>query len=192
MPVPHVAAWRQARRIGGIVLDALQHGSTRLLALFLASRAFVARQPLLQRGYEVCLGAQQHAPHEVGGGDARRALDDLEPPRGLDVAVAVLAIAVRGDVVAVDDVLAAVVGDPGERGDVGRFGDCARGPAAGLDGHDALVQAHHRRALVLEDGFVRVHTDQQLGAELASLQHGAGMACGSFYVRERQTGRQRK
>jgi hypothetical protein len=39
-----------------------------------------------------------------------------------------------------------------------------------------LVEAHHRGALVLEDGFVRVDAHEQLVAQLAGLQHGAGMA----------------
>ena len=42
-----------------------------------------------------------------------------------------------------------------------------------------LVQAHHRRALVFENGFIRVHADEELGAQLAGLQHGAGMALDS-------------
>ena len=42
-----------------------------------------------------------------------------------------------------------------------------------------LIQAHHGRALVLEDGLIRVHADEELGAQLAGLQHGAGMALDS-------------
>jgi hypothetical protein len=41
-----------------------------------------------------------------------------------------------------------------------------------------LIQTHHGRALVLEDGLVRVDTDEELGAQLAGLQHGTGMAWG--------------
>lgn len=176
MPVPHVAARGAASLVGGVVFDALQHGLARLQALGLAAGALVAGQALLERLDKVRLGAEQHAADEVGGGDAGGALDDLEALGLLDVAVAVLAVAVRGDVVAVDDVVAAVVGDPGQRGDVGGPGDGLGGPAAGLDGHDALVEAHHRGALVLEDGLVRVDADEQLGAQLAGLQHGAGMS----------------
>lgn len=195
MPVPHITAGRKACRVGGIVLDALQHLLACLQALQLSARALITRQPLLERLYEVRSRAQEHAAHQIGGRDARGALDYLEPAGRLDIAVAVLSVAVGGDVVAVHDVLAAVVGDPGQRGDIGGFGDGASRPAAGFDGHDTvswsahgasrgplwcapLVQAHHRGALVLEDGFVRVHADEQLVAQLAGLQHGAGMACG--------------
>jgi len=55
----------------------------------------------------------------------------------LDVAVAVFARAVGGDVVTVDDVAAAIVRDPGEGGNVGGVWDGVRGPAAGGGGGDA-------------------------------------------------------
>lgn len=137
MPIPHIAARRKTRLVGGVVFDALQHGLASLHALCLAAWAFVAGEPLLERLYKVRLGAEQHAAYEVGRGDARGALDHLEALCGLDVAVAVLAVAVGGDVVAVDDVVAAVVCDPGEGGDVGGLGDGFGGPATGFDGGDA-------------------------------------------------------
>ena len=197
MPVPHIATGGQASLVCDIVLDSLGHLRTRCLALFLATWAFLACQTLFQALYEVRFCAQQHATNEVGSRDSGGALDDLETAGGFDIAVAVLAAAVGGDVVAVHDVPAAVVGDPGERSDIGGFGNGAGCPAAGFDGSDAtkeasacaaggvqaggvpLIQAHHGGALVLEDGFIGVHADEELGAQLAGLQHGAGMALGS-------------
>jgi hypothetical protein len=44
-------------------------------------------------------------------------------------------------------------------------------------GSGPFVEAHHRRALVLEYGLVGMHANQQLGAELAGLKHGTSMAC---------------
>jgi hypothetical protein len=39
-----------------------------------------------------------------------------------------------------------------------------------------LGEGHDGGALVLEDGFVRVHANDELVAEAAGLQRGAGMA----------------
>lgn len=41
-----------------------------------------------------------------------------------------------------------------------------------------LFEVHDGGALVLEDGLVRVDADVELVAELAGLDHGAGMAWG--------------
>lgn len=71
----------------------------------------------------MCFRAQEHAAYEIRGRDAGRACDDFETAGALGVAVAVLAGGVGGDVVAVDDVVAAVVGYPGEGGYVGGVGD---------------------------------------------------------------------
>lgn len=95
------------------------------------------------------LGAQQHAAHEVGRRDTGCALDHLEPSGCLDIAVAVLSVAVGGDVIAVDDVLAAVVGDPGQRGYVGRPRDGFGGPSAGLDGGDTEIISYKGGAFVV-------------------------------------------
>ena len=67
--------------------------------------------------------AQQHTSHKIGCADARGTLDNLEATGFLDGTIAVFAIGIRGDVVAVNDVFAAVVGDPGERSYVRRMGD---------------------------------------------------------------------
>lgn len=80
----------------------------------------------------MCFCAEQHSAHEVGGGDAGGALDDLEAASFFDEAVAVVSVRVGGDVVAVDDVFAAVVGDVGELGYVGCVADGFGYPAAGI------------------------------------------------------------
>ncbi len=141
-------------------------------------------------------GAQQHAADEVGRRDARRALDHLEAVRRLDEAVAVLAAAVRRDVVAVDDVLAPEVADPVELRDIRGIRDGLRHPAAGVDGEDAWVcvlvtgagerggegrevpfcLVHHRGAFVLEDSLVGMDSHVELVAQLAGLHHGSGMS----------------
>ncbi len=136
-PEQHICA----RLLGGLICsvqpDPLAHSLASSAALGLGARALGAGEGALERADEVALGAQQHAADEVGRRDARRALDHLEAVRRLDEAVAVLAGAVRRDVVAVDDVLAPEVADPIELGDVGRVGDGLGGPAAGVNGEEA-------------------------------------------------------
>lgn len=58
--------------------------------------------------------AEEHAADEIGCGDSRGAFDDEEAVGSFDEAIAVLAAGVGGDIVAMNDVPAAVVGDPGE------------------------------------------------------------------------------
>lgn len=77
-------------------------------------------------------GAQQHSADQVGGGDARRPFDDLEPVCSLDKAVAVLSTAVGRDIITVYYVFAAEVSDPVQMGDVRRIGDGFRDPSAGI------------------------------------------------------------
>lgn len=83
------------------------------------------------------LGTQEHAADQVGGGDARGALDDLEAVGGLDEAVAILAIAIGGNVVTVHDVLAAVMANPVKLRDVWGVGDGLGHPAARIDSGDS-------------------------------------------------------
>lgn len=91
----------------------------------------------LERPYEVRPGAEEHAADKIGGGYPGGSLDDLETAGGLDKTVAVVTFRVGGDVVAVDDVLAAVVRDKGEGGDVGCVGDGFCDPATGVCCGDA-------------------------------------------------------
>jgi hypothetical protein len=86
----------------------------------------------------VRLCAEEHASDEIGGGDAGGALDDFEAAGGFDEAVAVVAVGVGGNVVAVDDVFAAVVGDEVEVGYVWGVGDGLGDPTAGICRGEAM------------------------------------------------------
>ena len=55
----------------------------------------------------------------------------------------------------------------------------AEGIGIGEGAQVPFLETHHGGTLVREDGLVRVDADQELGAQLAGLQHGAGMAYGS-------------
>lgn len=134
LPEPHIHAGLLGGRVGGVQAHALRHGRARRSALGVGAGALLAGERGCQRPDKVGLGAEEHAPDQVRGRDAGGALDHLEAVGRLDEAVAVLAAAVRGDVVAVHDVAAAKVRDPVERRDVGRVGHRTRDPAAGVDG----------------------------------------------------------
>jgi hypothetical protein len=84
---------------------------------------FLASELLLEGFDKVGFCAEKHATYEVSGGNAWGSLYDFEAACFFYEAVAVVSVAVGGDVVAVDDVFAAVVGDVGEGGDVGRVAD---------------------------------------------------------------------
>lgn len=114
LPLPDIDAGGFARLVSGVELHALQHSFSFSDTFLFGAVALLAGELLLKRLDEMCPGAQKHATDEVGGGDARRALNNLEPTRLLDEAVAVVSIAVGRDIVAVDDILAAVVSDVGE------------------------------------------------------------------------------
>lgn len=176
-PEPHLGAGRLARLVGRVQAHALHHGVALDPALLLGAVTFLADEHLLEGADEVGLGAQQHAADEVGGGDAGGALDDLEAAGLLDEAVAVVAVAVRGDVVAVDDVLAAVVGDVGQGRHVRGISDGFGDPAAGVGGGEALLERHDGWALVGEDVLVRVDAGVELIAEEAGLHDGTSMTC---------------
>jgi hypothetical protein len=94
MPIPDVAAGRQSCTIGGIVFDPLQHGLSSLPALVFSARTFISRQSFLERLYKVGFGAQEHAANKIRSGNARGPLDDFESASSLDIAVAILAIAI--------------------------------------------------------------------------------------------------
>lgn len=114
LPLPDIDAGGLARLVSGVELHALQHSLSFSDTFLFGAVALFTSELLLKRLDEMRPGAQQHATNEVGGGDTRRALNNLEPTRLLDETVAVVSIAIRGDVVAVDDILAAVVSDVGE------------------------------------------------------------------------------
>lgn len=83
--------------------------------------------------------AEEHATDQVGSRDTGRALDNFEASGGFDEAVAVFAAAIGGDVVAVDYVFAAVMGDPREGGYVWCVGYGLGYPSAGVDGCDSIA-----------------------------------------------------
>lgn len=175
-PEPNLDTGCFRRLVGRVEGQPLHHGRSRRLAFLLRPAALLALEHSLERLDKVCAGAEEHAADEIGGRDAGGALDDLEAARLLDEPVAVVAVAVGGDVVAVDHVLAAKVGDVGELGDVGRVADGAGDPAAGVGGSETLRQVHDGRALVGHDVLVGVDAAVELVAELTGLHHGAGMA----------------
>lgn len=78
--------------------------------------------------------AQQHTANEVGGGNSGRTLDDLEAAGFLDKAVTIISVAIGRDVVAVHNVLAAVVGDVVQLGDVRSVANRLSDPATGVRG----------------------------------------------------------
>lgn len=184
-PEPHLDAGVLARLVGSIELHPLRQGLRLGLDLVpgrgTLTLALIAGQEILERLDEVRLCAEEHAADEVGGGDAGGALDDLEAPGLLDEAVAVVAVGVRGDVVAVDDVLAAIVADPVELRHVRGLADGFCDPAAGVHGGQAfgcmsvmvcevewedvpLLEGHDCWALVLENGLIGVDADVELAA----------------------------
>lgn len=114
LPLPDVNAGGLARLVSGVELHALQHSLSFSDTFLFGAVALFTSELLLEGLDEMRPGAQKHATDEVGGRDARRALNNLEPTRLLDETVAVVAIAIRSDVVAVDDILAAVMSDVGE------------------------------------------------------------------------------
>lgn len=145
----------------------------------------------------MCFGAKQHSANEVCRRDAGGTLDDQETASGLDEAIAIITAAIRCDIVSVNDIAAAVVCNPGERGDVRGIGNCLGGPATSFDSshssgqaesqsvrieaprvmyaYEPFLEVHDRGALVLQDLLVRMDTDEQLLAQPTGLQHGAGM-----------------
>lgn len=80
---------------------------------------------------------QQHPAYQIGGADARGTLDNLESASIFDILIAVIAIGVASNIVTVDNVFAAIVVDPVERGDIGSIWNAFGNPATGMDGEHA-------------------------------------------------------
>ena len=114
------------------------HGSCCALLLLVAAWTLIAFQDMIEVLDEVRLCTQQHASYKVGGADARGALDDLEAACLFDETITVFAVCVRSDVVTVNDIFAAVVGDPGQRSYVWRVGDGLCGPTTSVDSGTAV------------------------------------------------------
>lgn len=176
-PEPNLGAGSLGCFVGGIESEAVVHRPGGSLALLVRAATLRTVQYRLKRLDEVGAGAEQHAADEVCSRDARGALNDLEAAGLLDEAVAVIAIGIGGNVVAVDDVLAAKVGDVGQLGDIGGVADGAGDPSAGIGGGETLLEVHDGRALVGHDVLVGVDAAVELVAELSGLDHGAGVAC---------------
>lgn len=166
------------------------------LPLFRTSRSFFARERRLEGLNEVTSCAQKHPSNEICGRNTRRPLHDEETASGLDKAIAILAVAIRGYIISVDHIETAVVRDPGKRSDVGCVRNGLGNPSTCLDGcHSELgrpssarcmwtykwnnrpfFEGHDRRALILEDRFIGMDSDKQLLTKPAGLEHCAGMA----------------
>lgn len=84
---------------------------------------FLACELLLKGFDKVGFCAEKHAAYKICSGNAWGSLYDFEAACFFYEAVAVVSVRVGSDVVAVDDVFAAVVGDVGEGGDVGCVAD---------------------------------------------------------------------
>lgn len=76
--------------------------------------ALLASKHFAERFDEMRLGTQQHPPHEVGRGNIRSPLEDEKSTGSFYVTVAVLAITVGCDIIAVCYVPAAIVRDPSQ------------------------------------------------------------------------------
>lgn len=197
VPEPNIRARILASLIRSVVADTL-HGSLRIcLSCGLISISLLASQEIGEGLDEMCFGAKQHSANEVCRRDAGGTLDDQETASGLDEAIAIITAAIRCDIVSVNDIAAAVVCNPGERGDVRGIGNCLGGPATSFDSshssgqaesqsvrieaprvmyaYEPFLEVHDRGALVLQDLLVRMDTDEQLLAQPTGLQHGAGM-----------------
>jgi hypothetical protein len=58
--------------------------------------------------------AKQHPSNEICCGNARSSFDHLEATSGFHIAIAVLSAAVRRDIISVNNIFAAIMGDPGQ------------------------------------------------------------------------------
>lgn len=132
-PEPNINARGLAGLVRRVQLHPLRHGLAFGLDLIWCAMTLLATQSLFKRLNEVRAGAEKHSADQVRRGYAGRALNDLESTSSLDEAVAVLTVAVRSDVVAMDDVLAPIMCDPVQLRDIGGSPDGLRHPAAGVD-----------------------------------------------------------
>ena len=82
---------------------------------------------------------QKHAANEVRGRNAGSPLHHLETACCLDETIAVLAAAVRRDVIAVNDVFAPEMTDPSQVSHIWRIWDALCGPPASIYSRNAIV-----------------------------------------------------
>lgn len=141
-----VNAGAQTGFIRRILTDTLLHHGSEIRAVFVVGRAVFCLKRGLERLDEMCLGAQQHAADEISGGNAGGALDDFEASSLLDKPVAILTVAVGCNVIAVDNILATVMGDPWQASHVWRTRNGFGHPAAGVRGRHAVLTAKHQQS----------------------------------------------
>ena len=123
----------------------------------------------------MCLRAQQHAADQVCGRDVWRPLEDEEAVSSLDKTIAVFSASVRGDIVPMSDIPAAIMRDPRQGCHIGRMWDDFGNPSTSVAGSMPLIKGHDRRALVLEDLFIGVESDIEFFAQLTGLTQCTGM-----------------
>ena len=78
------------------------------------------------------LGTQQHTANQISGRYPRSPLDNEKALSSLDISIAILSTNVRGYIVAVYDVMAAIMRNPWKGGDIGGVRDGDRRPATGI------------------------------------------------------------
>ena len=88
----------------------------------------------------VLFSTEEHTTHKIGGGDVWGTFDNFETTGGFDFTVAVLSGGVSCDVIAVNNVIAAVVVEPGWGSNVRSGGDRDVRPFASVDGGDAAIE----------------------------------------------------
>lgn len=89
---------------------------------------------ILHGFHEMVLSAEEHAADEIGGGYPGGPFDHAEATGGLDEPITIVPLTVRRDIVPVDHVFAAVMGDPGQVGHIGCMGNTLSGPSTRIHG----------------------------------------------------------
>ena len=113
-PYPDLRTGLQATLVTGIVCDSLHQVRRGRFPLVCIPGAFLAREGVLHRFDKVVPSTEEHPTNEIGGGDARGPSDDAETPSRLDESITVVSAAVRGDIIAVDNIVASIVRHPRE------------------------------------------------------------------------------
>lgn len=116
-------------------------------------------------------GAEKHPPDQVRCGDSGSALHETKATSVFDKSITVLAATICCDVITVDDIVATIVRNPVERGDIWCMRNCEVRPSAGVNGinpgrralanslpsatgHAPFFQRHHCGTLILHNVFV--------------------------------------
>eukprot|EP00048_Salpingoeca_helianthica_P006379 m.97768 g.97768 ORF g.97768 m.97768 type:complete len:394 (+) comp13989_c1_seq5:650-1831(+) len=118
---------------------------------------------------------QEHAADEIGGGDTLRALALTVAASILDNLVSVMAIRRRGDIIAMDAKVTAILVQGLERGDIGSPLHHLIHPLASTDHLVPLFLRHDRRALVRADLLIGVDAHNKIVAHELGLAQAVGM-----------------